>query len=178
MTPLEEWQVKDIEDTLRLVSNMMDAPKRESCLARNVMVCWNWVTDALNDVPIEETSKNGVMYMMRVGQVPGDYNKRINSEQGDKQRRICAECAKWKPGDFWGTGTGKHGVLVESKGWCVYKKNKRKRWNYSPACKEGFEKRKKNGFTYCGNGVPTMEDLENIATLTEELLNDNKPETK
>lgn len=172
MTPLEEWQVKEIEDTMRLVSNMMNAPKRESCLARKVMTCWNWVTDALNDVPIEETSKNGIMYRMRVGQVPGDDNKRINTEHG--QRRICAECAKWKPGDFWGTGTGKHGVLVESKGWCFYKKNKRKRWNYCPACKEGFEKSKRKGFTYCGNGEPTMEDLENITAMTEEILNDNE----
>lgn len=80
MRPLEEWQVKDIEDTLRLVSNMMDAPKRESCLARKVMVCWNWVTDALNDVQLDETSKNGIMYRMRVGQVPGDNNKRINTK--------------------------------------------------------------------------------------------------
>ena len=80
MTSLEEWQVKEIEDTLRLVSNMMNAPKRNSCLARKVMTCWNWVTDALNNVPIEETSNNGIMYSMRVGQVPGDNNKRIKTK--------------------------------------------------------------------------------------------------
>ena len=80
MTSLEEWQVKEIEDTLRLVSNMMNAPKRDSCLARQVMICWNWVTDALNNVPIEETSNNGIMYRMRVGQVPGDNNKRIKTK--------------------------------------------------------------------------------------------------
>ena len=76
MTQLEEWQVKDIEDTLRLVSNMMDAPKRATCLARQVMICWNWVYDALHDVPLDETSDNGIMYRMREGQVPGDKNRR------------------------------------------------------------------------------------------------------
>ena len=80
MTQLEEWQVKTIEDTLGLVSNMMDAPKRDSCLARHVMLCWNWVSDALNDVPIEETSKNGIMYRMRVGQIPRDKNVRYKKE--------------------------------------------------------------------------------------------------
>lgn len=170
MTPLEEWQVKDIEDTLRLVSNMMDAPKRESCLARKVMVCWNWVTDALNDVPIDETSKNGIMYRMRIGQTPGDSNKRI--EFVDGKREICGGCAKWEPGDFWGTGSGNHGVLVESKGWCSLKKNKRKRWNYCPACKEGFEKAKRNSFLYCGGQRTLEEDLENIKKLTEEMLNE------
>ena len=81
MTQLEEWQVKEIEDTLRLVSNMIDAPKRESCLARQVMQCWNWVHDALNDVSIDETSDNGIMYRMRVGQVPGDNNKRLKAKK-------------------------------------------------------------------------------------------------
>lgn len=39
MIPLQKFQVEEIEDTLRLVSNMMGAPKRESCLARKVMLC-------------------------------------------------------------------------------------------------------------------------------------------
>ena len=29
MTQLEEWQLKEIEDTLRLVSNQFNSPKRE-----------------------------------------------------------------------------------------------------------------------------------------------------
>lgn len=35
-----------------------------------IMKCWNWCTDAINDVPVEVTSDNGIMYSMRVGQVP------------------------------------------------------------------------------------------------------------
>ena len=70
MTQLEEWQVKDIEDTLRLVANQFNSSKRETCLDRMIMQAWNWVTDALNDVPIDVTSENGIMYRMRVGQTP------------------------------------------------------------------------------------------------------------
>ena len=77
MTQLEEWQLEDIEDTLRLVSEMINAPERKSCLARRVMLCWNWVSDALNDIPIDKTSENGIMYRTRIGQIPRDNNKRI-----------------------------------------------------------------------------------------------------
>ena len=89
-----------------------------------------------------------------------------------EKRRICAECNHWDMGDFWGTGSGKHGVLVESKGWCLFKKNKRKRWNYCPACKD-FDKRKMNGFIYEGGGKPIEEDLKNIAELMEDTFGNN-----
>lgn len=77
MTQLEEWQIKRIENTLKLCANAFEASKRQSCLDRDVMLCWNWCHDALNDVSIEESSKNGIMYRMRVGQIPGDENKRL-----------------------------------------------------------------------------------------------------
>lgn len=70
MKQLEEWQVKHIEDTLRLVANTFNSSKRETCLDRMVMLSWNWVVDALNDVPIDTTSENGIMYRMKVGQTP------------------------------------------------------------------------------------------------------------
>lgn len=70
MTNLEEWQVKTIENTLRLIANHFNSPERKSCLCRDIMQCWNWCVDALNDVPIEQTSKNGIMYRMRPGQFP------------------------------------------------------------------------------------------------------------
>jgi hypothetical protein len=35
-----------------------------------IMESWNWVVDALNDTSIDITSENGIMYRMRVGQVP------------------------------------------------------------------------------------------------------------
>ena len=91
----------------------------------------------------------------------------------EKNRRICAECKHWEMGDFWGSGSGKHGLLIESKGWCVAKKNKRKRWNYCPSCKL-FEKMPKRGFIYEGGGGKTIEeDLCNIAGLMKELVEDN-----
>ena len=173
MTGLEKWQVEEIADTFRLVSNMMDAPKRESCLARHVMLCWNWCYDALHDVSAEETSQNGIMYRMRVGQVPGDDNKRLVPKPQER-KRICAECQHWEPGDFWGTGSGKHGLLVESKGWCAFKKNKRKRWNYCGACKD-FDKKPMAGFIYMGGGgTPIEEDLENITEKMKECAEDNQ----
>ena len=91
-----------------------------------------------------------------------------------ERKRICAECVSWEMGDFWGSGSGKHGVVIECKGWCVFKPNKRKRWNYCPACKD-FNKRKMNGFIYEGGGGKTIEeDLENITVLMQELAEDNK----
>lgn len=89
-----------------------------------------------------------------------------------KYCRICAECKYWEVGNFWGSGSGKHGLLVESKGWCVAKKNKRKRWNYCPSCKL-FENEPKRGFIYIGGGKTIEEDLYNIAGLMSELVEDN-----
>ena len=95
-------------------------------------------------------------------------------------KKICGACASWESGDFWGTSSGNHGVFVESKGWCLSKKDKngdivkRKRWNYCPACKN-FCKRKENGFFYQGGGNHTIqEDLANIGELMQELAEDNQ----
>lgn len=70
MVQLEEWQIEKIEDTLRIVANHFNSSDRKTCLDRMVMLSWNWVVDALNDVPIDITSENGIMYRMRVGQTP------------------------------------------------------------------------------------------------------------
>jgi hypothetical protein len=70
MVQLEEWQVRVIEDTLRLVANQFNSSKRETCLDRMIMQSWNWVVDALNDVPIDTTIENGIMYRMKFGQTP------------------------------------------------------------------------------------------------------------
>jgi len=91
-------------------------------------------------------------------------------------RKICAECKHWTCGEFWGSGSGKHGVVVESKGWCTLKSNKRKRWNYIPACKD-FLKAKRNGFFYEGGNLPIEEDLANITELMKELVEDNTKES-
>ena len=76
-----DFQIETIEDTMRQVANYMDARDRGTCLKRQVMLCWNWLHDALHDVPQEETRKNGIMYRMKVGQIPGDENKRIKEEE-------------------------------------------------------------------------------------------------
>jgi len=66
--------------------------------------------------------------------------RRWQQENGKESRRICAECHYWEPGDYWSTNNGKHGTFIESKGWCTFKKNKRKRWNYCDACNEYVKK--------------------------------------
>lgn len=109
------------------------------------------------------------MYRMRVGQVPGDNNQRLVSKEKEP-KRICAECQYWEAGDSWGTGHGKHGLLIESKGWCTFKKNKRKRWNYCNACKD-FSKQPRTGFIYQGGDHSIEEDMENVMQLTENLIN-------
>lgn len=42
------WQLKEIEDTLRIISNIHKSPKRETCFDRNVMASWNIIVNALN----------------------------------------------------------------------------------------------------------------------------------
>ncbi len=84
---------------------------------------------------------------------------------------ICAECVHWRMGDTWGTNlTGRdHGVLVESKGWCVAKPNKRKRWNYQPASKCNLlELREKNTLIMSGQGLPTKEQIDTIMDFLDE----------
>lgn len=95
----------------------------------------------------------------------------LNMEPNNERKRICAECTKWEPGDFWGTGSGNHGVLVESKGWCLLKKNKRKRWNYCKAC-DGFDNAHR-GFIYQGGDLSIEEDLANVMQLVDEMLSED-----
>lgn len=82
---------------------------------------------------------------------------------------ICADCVHWTMGDTCGSPRGKgHGVIVECKGWCFAKPNKRKRWNYQPATKcLLFSKRKSTGLMISGEGLPTEEQLETIANFLE-----------
>jgi hypothetical protein len=72
-------------------------------------------------------------------------------------------------GDFWGSGSGKHGVVIECKGWCTLKPNKRKRWNYTPAC-NCFDGRERTSFIYNGNDV-NLEVIEEICDNVEKWFN-------
>ena len=93
------------------------------------------------------------------------------------RNQICAQCQSWECGGYWGSGSGKHGVVIESQGFCTFKKDKngnvfkRKRWNYCPACKD-FNRAKRNSFIYESTGN-MVEDLENVANLMKEITNDN-----
>lgn len=88
-----------------------------------------------------------------------------------ERKRICAECVSWEMGDFWSGGSGKHGVVIECKGWCIAKPNKRKRWNYQPCHKCNlFSKREQNAIIMSGCGMPTEEQMETIINFIEEKL--------
>ena len=87
---------------------------------------------------------------------------------------ICAECKKWTMGETWGTNPiGKdHGTIVECKGWCLAKPNKRKRWNYQPAHKcKLFDPSEQDTLIISGRGLPTQEQLDTIINFVETKLN-------
>ncbi len=62
------WQLKEIANTLRMVANALDSPKRKSCLDRNVMRSWNNVVDIINGK--ESSLHENMDYYMKVGQIP------------------------------------------------------------------------------------------------------------
>lgn len=61
-------ELKDIANTLRMVANALDSPKRVSCLDRNVMRSWNYVVDIINGK--KASLHESMDYYMKVGQVP------------------------------------------------------------------------------------------------------------
>lgn len=62
------WELKEISDTLRMVANAHDSPKRESCLDRNVMRSWNHVIDMIKG---HTSSISEILrYYNEVGQIP------------------------------------------------------------------------------------------------------------
>lgn len=62
------WELKEIADTLRMVANALDSPKRKSCLDRNIMRSWNYVVDMINGK--EASLKDLMDYYIKVGQIP------------------------------------------------------------------------------------------------------------
>lgn len=62
------WELKEIANTLRMVANALDCPKRKSCLDRNVMRSWNNVVDIINGK--ESSLHENMDYYMKVGQIP------------------------------------------------------------------------------------------------------------
>jgi hypothetical protein len=72
------WELKEIADTLRMVANAFDSPKRESCLDRNVMRSWNHVIDLINGK--ESSLHENIDYYMKVGQTPNINESQSNYE--------------------------------------------------------------------------------------------------
>lgn len=62
------WILRETADTLRMVANALESPKRESCLDRNVMRSWNHVNDLIrgHTTSISES----LSYYSEVGQMP------------------------------------------------------------------------------------------------------------
>lgn len=84
---------------------------------------------------------------------------------------ICAECKYWTMGDTWGSLMSRdHGVVIECKGWCLAKPNKRKRWNYQPCFKCAlFEAREVNSLIMSGTGMPNEEQVQTILDFIEKV---------
>lgn len=62
------WQLKEIANTLRMIANALDSPKRETCLDRNIMRSWNYVIDMIKErTPSIDES---ISYYSKVGQIP------------------------------------------------------------------------------------------------------------
>lgn len=70
------WILREMADTLRMVSNALDSPKRESCLDRNVMRSWNHVVDIIKEHT--PTIDESIEYYNKVGQVPNINNLNNN----------------------------------------------------------------------------------------------------
>lgn len=61
-------ELKEIANTLRMVANALDSPKRDTCLDRNVMRSWNYAVDMIKGRTPSETEF--IDYYMKVGQIP------------------------------------------------------------------------------------------------------------
>ena len=73
------WELKEIANTLRMVANTLDSPKRESCLDRNVMRSWNHVVDMINGHT--SSISESISYYSEVGQIPNINEQQIRNEK-------------------------------------------------------------------------------------------------
>lgn len=62
------WELREIANTLRMVANALDSPKRITCLDRNVMRSWNHVEDMINGRT--PSISDSLDYYMKGGQIP------------------------------------------------------------------------------------------------------------
>ena len=59
MIQMLEWQLKQIENTLRLTSNLHESHNKETCFDRMVCKSWNWVKKALE---LNEKAKTYIIW--------------------------------------------------------------------------------------------------------------------
>ena len=59
MIQIPEWQLKKIEDTLRLTSNLHDSHNKETCFDRMICKSWDWVKKALE---LNEKAKTYIIW--------------------------------------------------------------------------------------------------------------------
>lgn len=51
-----EFQAKQIEDTFRMISNLLESKNKETCLDRDIMVSWQMIKNVI-DQKIDEHVK-------------------------------------------------------------------------------------------------------------------------
>lgn len=56
MIQIPEWQMKEIENTLRLANNVHDSYKKETCFDRCVCEAWKYAKDALENAQNHPTT--------------------------------------------------------------------------------------------------------------------------
>jgi len=52
-----EYQAKQIEDTLRLVNNLLDSYTNETCLDRDVTQSWETIKNIINEEPYKQVRR-------------------------------------------------------------------------------------------------------------------------
>ena len=72
LVEIPEWQLKDIEDVLRMTNNIHHSHLKETCFDRCIWKSWGWTRKVLGmtDVPGENIPRE---YSVKDNDVTGDY---------------------------------------------------------------------------------------------------------
>ena len=96
MIQIPEWQLKDIEDVLRMSNNINHSHLKETCFDRCAWKAWGWTRKALgmHDVPGVNVPRE---YSVKDNDVTGDY------PDSELVRTIAGACLKHED-----SGEGSH----------------------------------------------------------------------
>lgn len=61
------WVLKEIENTLRMASNIHEAPKRDTCFKRCIMKSWNFVSIYLSG---RQVTNDDIIKITKINQIP------------------------------------------------------------------------------------------------------------